>query len=97
MVTIIIHLFLLDDFIFEAPHEECDVTKFSQLNGAACILPGELPSILCVCEYFSKPFIRLTTVKGVTTIEVIEIMFCLWSFLIIFAKQPTNSGLKIQK
>ena len=24
-----------DDFIFEASHEECDVTKFSQLNGAA--------------------------------------------------------------
>ena len=25
----------LDDFIFEASHEECDVTKFNQLNGAA--------------------------------------------------------------
>ena len=32
---IIIHLFVLDDFIFEASHEECDVTKFNQVNGAA--------------------------------------------------------------
>ena len=47
---------------------------------------------LYLCEYLSKPFIRITTVKGVTTIEVIETMFCLWSFLIIFTKQPTNSG-----
>ena len=85
------------DFIFEASHEECDVTKFNQLNGAAWILPGELSSVLCVCEYLSKPFIRITTVKGVTTIEGIETMFCLWSFLIIFTKQPTNSGLKVQK
>ena len=45
----------------------------------------------------SKTFVRITTVKGVTTIEVIEAMFCLWSFLIIFTKQPTNSGLKSQK
>ena len=96
-VTIIIHLFLLDDFIFEASHEECDVTKFNQLNGASWILPGELTSVLCVCEYLSKPFIRITTVKGVTTIEGIETMFCLCSSLIIFTKQPTNSGLKIQK
>ena len=44
-VTIIIHLFVLDDFIFEASHEECDVTKFNQLNGAAWILPGELSSL----------------------------------------------------
>ena len=52
---------------------------------------------LYLCEYLSKPFIRITTVKGVTTIEGIETMFCLWSFLIIFTKQPTSSGLKIQK
>ena len=37
------------------------------------------------------------TVKGVTTIEVIETMFCLWSFLIIFTKQPTNSGFENSK
>ena len=43
-------------------------------------LPGELSSALCVCEYLSKPFIRITTVKGVTSIEGIETMFCLWSF-----------------
>ena len=66
-------------------------------NSINLIVQPVFSSILGVCEYFSKPFIRLTTVKGVTTIEVIEIMFCLWSFLIIFAKQPTNSGLKIQK
>ena len=86
-----------DDFIFETSHEESDVTKFNQLNGAAWIRPGELSSVLCVCEYFSKPFIRITTVKGITTIEGIETMFCFWTFLIIFTKQPTNSGLKIQK
>ena len=86
-----------DDFIFETSHEESDVTKFNQLNGAAWIRPGELSSVLCVCEYFSKPFIRITTIKGVTTIEGIETMFCLWTFLIIFTKQPANSGLKIQK
>ena len=34
----------------------------------------------------SKPFILITTVKGVTTIEGIETMFCLWSILIIFTK-----------
>ena len=85
-VTIIIHLFVLGDFIFEASHEECDVTKFNQLNSAAWILPGELSSVLCVCEYLSKSFIRITTVKGVTTIEGIETMFCLWSILIIFTK-----------
>ena len=33
--AIIIHLFVLDDFIFEASHEECDVTKFNQLIFAA--------------------------------------------------------------
>ena len=90
-------MFVLDDFIFKTSHEECNFTKFNQLNGAAWILPGELSSVLCVCEYLSKPFIRITTVKGVTTIESIETMFCLWSFLIIFTKQTTNSGLKIQK
>ena len=55
------------------------------------ILPGELPSVLCVCQYFSKPFIRIATVKGVTSIEGIEKMFYLLWFLIIFTKQPTNS------
>ena len=69
----------------------------SLLNGEAWIIPGELSSVLCVCEYLSKPFIRITTVKGVTTIEGIETMFCPWSFLIIFTKQLTKSGLKIQK
>ena len=49
-------------------------TKFNQLNGAGWILPGELSSVLCVCEYFSKPSIRITTVKGVSTIEGIETM-----------------------
>ena len=44
-VTIIIHLFVLGDFIFEASHEECDVKKFSQRNGAAWILSGELSSL----------------------------------------------------
>ena len=63
--------------------------KFSPVN---CRL-----SVLCVCEYLSKPFIRITTIKDITTIEGIGTMFCLWSFLIIFTKQPTNSGLKIQK
>ena len=90
-------MFVLDNFIFEASHEECDVTKFNRLNGAARILPGQLSSVLCVCEYLSKPFIRINTVKGVTSIEGIEKIFCLWSFLIIFTKQPTNSGLKNQK
>ena len=47
-VTIIIDLFILDDFIFEASHEECDVTKFNQR--ATWILPGELSSVLYVCE-----------------------------------------------
>ena len=28
--------------------------------------------------------------------KVSEIMFCLWSFLIIFTKQPTNFGLKFK-
>ena len=37
-----VHVFVLDDFIFEASHEECDVTKFNQRNGVAWILPGEL-------------------------------------------------------
>ena len=91
------HLFVLDGFIFEASHEECDVMKFNQLNGAAWILPSELSSVLCACEFLSKPFIGIATVKGVTSIEGMETMFCLWSFLIIFAKQPTNSGLRTQK
>ena len=43
-----IHQFVLDDFISEASHEECDVTKFNQLNGAAWILPGELS---CLTTY----------------------------------------------
>ena len=73
-VTIIIHLSVLDDFIFEASHEECDVAKFNQLNGTAWILPGELSAGLYVCEYLSKRFIQITTVKGVTTIEGIETM-----------------------
>ena len=85
------------DFIFEASHEECDVTKFNQLNGAAWIFPGELSSALCVSDYLPKSFIWITTVKGVTSIKDIETMFCIWSFLIIFTKQPTNSGLEIQK
>ena len=41
----IIHLFVLGDFIFEASHEEYDVKKFSQRNGAAWILSGELSSL----------------------------------------------------
>ena len=44
----------------------------------------------------SKPFIRITTVKGVTTIEGIETTFCLWSFLIIFTKQPTTRDWKFK-
>ena len=44
-VTIIIHLSVLDDFIFEASHEECDVAKFNQLNDTAWILPGELSAL----------------------------------------------------
>ena len=32
---IIGHYYNPHDFIFEASHEECDVTKFNQLNGAA--------------------------------------------------------------
>ena len=96
LVTIIIHLFVLDDFIFKVSHEECDITKFSQLNGAAWILSGELSSVFCVCEYLSRLFIRITTVKGVTSIERIKTVFCLWSLLIIFTKQPTDS-MKIQK
>ena len=88
-------MFDLDDFIFEASYEECDVTKFNQLNGAARILPGKLSSALC--EYLAKSFIRITTVKVVTSIKGIKAMFCFWSFLIIFTKEPTNSGLKIQK
>ena len=80
----IIHLFVLDDFIFEAsPHEECDVPKFDQLNGAAWILPGEVSSVLCVCEYF-------TTVKGVTTNEGIETMF--W-YVYVYIYIHTNSDL----
>ena len=39
-----------------------------------------------VCEYLSKPFVLITTVKGVTTIEGIKTMFCLSSILIIFRK-----------
>ena len=31
------------------------------------------------------------------SIEGLETTFCLWSFLIIFTEQPTNSGLKIHK
>ena len=85
------------NFIFEASHEECDVTKFNQLNGASWIFPGELSSALCVSNYLPKSFIRITTVKGVTSIKGIETMFCICSFLIIFTKQPTNSGLEIQK
>ena len=42
--TIIIHLFVLDYFIFEASHEEHDVIQFSQLNDAGWILPVELSS-----------------------------------------------------
>ena len=38
-------LVLLDDFAFEASHEECDVTKCNQLNGAGWILPGKLSSL----------------------------------------------------
>ena len=75
---------------------ECDVTKFNQLNGAAWILPRELSSFLCVCEYLSKPFILINTVKGATSIEVIETMFCLWSFLIIFSKQTTSVDWKFK-
>ena len=43
-----IDLFVLDDFIFEASHEEWYVTKFNQLNVAAWILPVELSSVLFV-------------------------------------------------
>ena len=79
-------LVLLDDFAFEASHEECDVTKCNQLNGAAWILPCELSAVLCVCEYLLKPFIRITTATGVTSIQSIETIFCLSSFLIFFHK-----------
>ena len=34
----------------------------------------------------AKPFILITTAKGVTNIEGIETMFCLWSTLIMFTK-----------
>ena len=52
----------------------------NQLNGVAWILPGELFSLTWY-KYnltfinLSKPFIRITTVKWATTIEVIETMF----------------------
>ena len=46
LVSIIIQLFVLDNFIFEASREEYDVTKFSQLNGAAWTLPGEQSSLI---------------------------------------------------
>ena len=76
--------------------------EFSPVN---CPVPSTFVNIcqnlsfdaLYVCEYLSKPFIRITTVKGVTTIEGIETMFCLWAFPIVFTKQPTNCGLKTQK
>ena len=44
-VTIIIHLFVLDYFIFEAFHEEHDFIQFNQLNDAGWILPGQLSSL----------------------------------------------------
>ena len=44
-VTIIIHLFVLDYFIFEASHEEDDVIQLNQLNDAGWILSGELSSL----------------------------------------------------
>ena len=44
-----------------------------------------------VCEYLSKPFILITTVKG------IETMFCLWSILMMFTKLFHQLWIKIFK
>ena len=52
--------------------------------------------IFCFFSYLSKPFIRITTAKGVTTVEGIETMFCLLSFLITFTKQPINLDWKFK-
>ena len=38
-------MFILDDFIFEVSHEECDVKKSNQLDGAGWILSGKLSSL----------------------------------------------------
>ena len=54
-VTIIIHLFVLDYFIFEAFHEEHDFIQFSQLNDVGWILPGQLSSLPPVLPTTSLP------------------------------------------
>ena len=54
-VTIIIHLFVLDYFIFEASHEEHDVIQLNQLNDAGWILSGELSSLTPVLPTTSLP------------------------------------------
>ena len=56
-VTIIVRLFVLDEFIFEASYEECDVTKFNQRNGATQILPSELS---CPTPRTISPHTRLS-------------------------------------
>ena len=40
MVIIIIHIFVLNVFIFEASHEQCDVAQFSQVNLSSCFPSG---------------------------------------------------------
>ena len=85
--------------IRETPIRKIPTGKIPTWNISTYVFKYSHPSfyIFCFFSYLSKPFIRITTAKGVTTVEVIETMFYLLSFLITFTKQPTNSGLKIQK
>ena len=51
----------------------------------------------CVEFITGQKFVLSFSSHGVLYIKGVETTFVLWLFLIIFTKQPTNSGLKIQK